>query len=400
MKKEKGRVMSDLYHLFLRTEREKRLHEQAAQLAKQFRKRAHLYDEQATFPFENFAELKKARFLSLTIPKQYGGEEISLYEFLLVQETIAQGDAATALSLGWHLGIVMNIAEEKKWDPSLFERVCKEIVEEQRLLNSAQSEKATGSPARGGKPETTAEKQNGRWVIHGRKTYTSMAPALDYFIVSATIKETGEVANFLIPKSADGLKIEETWDTIGMRGTRSDDLILEHVEVEEEALVERLSPQKKGHPQGWLLHIPACYLGIAIAARNEAIAFAKTYQPNSLPHPIENVPEVRRKIAEIDIDLMTARHFMYSIADKWDHYRDKRTEMKQELAAVKYVATNTAVKVVDIAMRVVGGQSLFSSHPLQRYYRDVRAGLHNPPADDITLSLVANHAFHQQKSSH
>jgi alkylation response protein AidB-like acyl-CoA dehydrogenase len=385
--------MKEIYELFIRTEREQQLYEKAAQLANRFRERAHLYDEQAAFPFENFAELKKEQFLSLTIPKKYGGQEISLYEFLLVQETIAQGDAATALSLGWHLGIIMNIEQERKWKESVFSKVCQEIIQYQYLINSAHTEKATGSPARGGKPETAAKKRNGNWVINGRKTYTSMAPALDYFIVSATITETGEAADFLIPRSAKGLKIEETWDTLGMRGTRSDDLILEDVEVPEEALVEIKSQKKKGNPQGWLLHIPACYIGVAIAARNEAIHFAQTYQPNSLPHPIKELPEVRRKIAEIDIELMTARHFMYSIAEKWDQHPEKRPHMGAELAAVKYVATNAAVKIVDQAMRIVGGQSLFTSSPLQRFYRDVRAGLHNPPADDITLSILAQRAF-------
>jgi alkylation response protein AidB-like acyl-CoA dehydrogenase len=156
--------MKEIYELFIRTEREKQLYEKAAELANRFRKRAHLYDEQAAFPFENFAELKKEQFLSLTIPEKYGGQEISLYEFLLVQETIAQGDAATALSLGWHLGIIMNIAQERKWRESVFSRVCKEIIQYQYLINSAQSEKATGSPARGGRPETTAKKCNGNWT--------------------------------------------------------------------------------------------------------------------------------------------------------------------------------------------------------------------------------------------
>ena len=117
--------MNDLYHLFLRTERERNLYEQARKLADQFHKRAGWYDEHAEFPFENFNDLKEARFLSLTVPKSYGGEEISLYEFLLIQETIAQGDGATALSLGWHLGILMNLAETKKWLLSVFARICR-----------------------------------------------------------------------------------------------------------------------------------------------------------------------------------------------------------------------------------------------------------------------------------
>jgi len=385
--------MKELYTLFLRTEREKRWFEKAYQLSETFRKRAHRYDEDARFPFENFTELKEAKFLSLTVPKEYGGEEISLYEFLLIQETIGYGDGATALSLGWHLGIVMNLAQERQWEEAAFRRVCKEIIEHQYLINSAKTEKATGSPARGGKPETKAERRDGKWVITGRKTYTSMAPALDYFIVSATIEETGEVADFLIPREAKGVKIEKTWDTLGMRGTRSDDLVLEDVVLSEDMIVERNSNKKKGTPQGWLLHIPACYLGIALSARDEAIQFAETYQPNSLSHPIKDVPEVRRKVAEIDIELASARHFMYSVANMWDTFPEKRNDMGAELAAVKYVATNTAVKVVDLAMRIVGGHSLYMSSPLQRLYRDVRAGLHNPPSDDMTLSLHASRAF-------
>ncbi|MBB3905742.1 acyl-CoA/acyl-ACP dehydrogenase [Anoxybacillus rupiensis] len=386
--------MNHLYHLFLRTEREQMLYEQARQLSEQFRTRAAWHDEQAAFPFDNFAELKEAGLLALTVPKKYGGEGSSLYEFLLVQEMLAQGDGATALSLGWHLGIVMSLAEEDRWPPSIFARLCQEIVEKKVLLNSAHSEAATGSPARGGKPETTAERRKDGWRISGRKTFTSLAPALDYFIVSATIKETGEVGHFLIPKTACGLKIEETWNTLGMRGTRSDDLILDRVEVEEEALVEILrTPKTKAKAQGWLLHIPACYLGIAIAARNDAVDFAKAYKPNSLPHPIAEVPEVQRKIAEIDLELMTARHFMYAVADRWDRDPAKRPEMKEELAAVKYVATNAAVRIVDWSMRIVGAQSLFATNSLQRYYRDVRAGLHNPPADDITLSMLATRAL-------
>lgn len=69
--------------------------------------------------------------------------------------------------------------------------------------------------------------------------------------------------------------------------------------------------------------------------------------------------------------------------------------MHTDLAGVKYFATNTAIQVVDEAMRIVGGQGLYSSNPMQRYYRDVRAGLHNPPGDDITVSMFARQALEQ-----
>ncbi|MFC0270790.1 acyl-CoA dehydrogenase family protein [Metabacillus herbersteinensis] len=378
---------------FVKTNKQHQLYNSAAELAEIFQTRAEYYDEHASFPFENFEMLKKKGYLSLTIPKEYGGDEISLYEFLLLQEKIAQGDAATALCLGWHLGILMNLRDTKKWSEETFERVCKEIFTDKKLLNSAATEPNSGSPARGGKPETTASLKDEKWVINGKKIFTSLAPALDYFIIPATISETGEIGDFLVPRYSDGISIQPTWNTLGMRATRSDDLILNSVEVDKAALVEIKPSLKKPPVQGWLLHIPACYMGVAIAARNDAITFAKTYQPTSLTHPISEVPEVRRKIAEIDLKLMTARTLMYHTAERWDQTREQRDNLGAELATVKTVVTNTAVEVVDLAMRIVGGQSLFKSNAMQRYYRDVRAGLHNPPSDDTTFKILSDRAL-------
>ncbi|WP_096439496.1 acyl-CoA dehydrogenase family protein [Alteribacter populi] len=363
-------------------------------LLPKFRKRADKLDENAEFPFENFADLKAEGIFHLTVPKRFGGDEVSLYDYLLVQEQIAQGDAATSLSLGWHNGIIMQLKDTQKWEEERFQFICEEVVKDGVLLNSAATEPATGSPARGGKPETTAKRVGeNQYEISGKKTFTSLAPILDYFIVTVKIEETDEVGEFLIPRNSKGLRIEETWDTLGMRATRSDDLILDRVKVSAEAWVATRHPGHGSGPQGWLLHIPACYLGVAKAARDDAIEFAKTYQPSSLNHPIKDVPEVRRKTAEMDIELMKARHFMYHIAELWDRYPEQRSHLGAELAAVKTVATNAAVQVVDLAMRIVGGQSLFKSKPFERYYRDVRSGLHNPPSDDITTMILANRAF-------
>lgn len=70
--------------------------------------------------------------------------------------------------------------------------------------------------------------------------------------------------------------------------------------------------------------------------------------------------------------------------------------MKPELGAVKMAITNAAIKVVDLAMRIVGAHSLSLSNPLQPYYRDVRAGLHNPPMDDMTIQLLAKKAISRE----
>jgi alkylation response protein AidB-like acyl-CoA dehydrogenase len=362
------------------------------QLAEKFRDRANNIYEEGSFPFANMKDLKETGYTSLTVPTEYGGNAISLYELLRLQEKLAEGDGSTALSIGWHMGIIKNLSEKRIWKEEIFREVCTE-VRQGSLLNSAASEAQTGSPTRGGKPQTTARKDGDNWVINGRKIFTTLSPMLDFFIVSASIQEQDEVGNFLIPRSTQGVSIEETWNSVAMSGTGSHDLVLNDVRVKAENLVEKIVPGKKG-ANGWLLHIPACYLGIAGAAQRYAVQFAKEYSPNSIQGTISEIPAVRQKIGEMELELMKARHFLYSVAKQWDSSNEEeRNQMGAELSAVKLAVTNGAIKIVDLAMRVVGARSLSRQNPLQRYYRDVRAGLHNPPMDDMTIELLAKNVL-------
>lgn len=361
-------------------------------LSQKFLSRAHQVDIEGSFPFENIQNLKDTGYTSLTVPKKYGGKEIALYDLLRFQEIIAEGDGATALSIGWHMGIIKNLSEKNSWNETIFKKIC-EDVKNGSLINSAATEPRTGSPTRGGRPETTAYKEGDNWIINGRKTFTTMAPVLDYFIVSASLTESNQVGNFLIPRNSKGLAIEETWDSIALRGTGSHDLIMQNVSVPKEYFVEQIGIEGK-KASGWLLHIPACYLGIAKAAKKYAIEFALEYSPNSVEGTIIDLPNVRQKIGEMELKLMESEYFLHSVAKQWDDSDDQgRGVMGPILGAAKLTVTNNAITVVDLAMRLVGARSLSLKNPLQRYYRDVRAGLHNPPMDDMTIQLLANNAI-------
>ncbi|MCR8642513.1 acyl-CoA dehydrogenase family protein [Paenibacillus sp. N1-5-1-14] len=378
--------MSTWNDRFVRTQEQRDRYDLLTPLVECFAGRASEVDEQNGFSFENITDLKAIGYHALTVPDQYGGAGISLYEVALMQERLAQGDAATALGMGWHIGCVYDLAHSGKWDEAVFARVARDIAANGTLLNRASSEPANGSPTRGGKPETTAIRTNNGWRIHGRKTFTTLSPVLDHIIVSATITDSQEVAEFLIPRETTGIRIDETWNMMGMRGTGSHDLILENVDLPLEALVRRLTPGD-GKASPYHLFIPATYLGIALAARREALVFAANYQPNSLTEPIIHLPHIREQIGRIDLALSSARAFMYSVAQRWD---TEKCLIPSELAAVKHTATNTAISVVDQAMRIVGAHSLSMNHPLQRMYRDVRFGLHNPPMDDSTIRMLGD----------
>ncbi|WP_188456328.1 acyl-CoA dehydrogenase family protein [Virgibacillus oceani] len=384
--------MSNLFKPFINNERQQRLFDKADKIADLVKQRVPEAEKTATLPKENLQDLKSEDYVSLPLPNEYGGQNLSLYELILMQERLAAGDGATALSIGWHMGIVMELSEQQLWPKDKFNMIASEIVNHQKVLNRASTEPATGSPTRGGKPETNAVKDGDFYILNGRKSFTSMASSLDYFVVSAYVEDKEAVGWFLIDKDTPGISVDHTWDTLGMRGTGSDDLVLHDVKLADDLLVE-LASEEPRKPKGWLLHIPACYLGIAIAARNDAILFAKSYQPNSLDTTISEVPHVKQKIGEMELKLMQARHFMYRIAEKWDEKPEERDLLGPELAAVKTVATNTANEVVDLAMRIAGGRGLAKGSRFEQYYRDVRAGLHNPPMDDMVIQMLAGRAL-------
>lgn len=384
---------------FIRNEREANIAERADRLAAIFAERAPKHDREGSFPYENFEDLKASGYLKLTVPKRFGGEEASVYEMVLAQERLARGDGSTALAVGWHISLLLKQRLIQAWPEALFESLCESIVKEGIVINELASEPATGSPSRGGRPETTAVKVDGGWSITGRKTFSTLSPILKVFVVTAGIEGSERKGAFLV-RSGPGVEVEETWDTMGMRATGSHDVVLKDVFVPDSEVIRDENYETPSSPvptEGTLLHIPACYLGIAYAARNFAIDFAARYRPNSLTVPIAELPHIQRQIALIEADLITARTYLYQVADRWDREPDNRASLKAELGLAKYTATNAAVRIVDQAMRIVGGSSLSRKLPLERMYRDVRAGLHNPPMDDMVLTNLAKQAIRERE---
>ena len=359
-------------------------------IAKLFKERAYGHDVAGTFPLENYADLRAINFPALTIPKNLGGAGISLEEMLRLQAEIAKNDGSTGLAIGWHMGISKHLGETDNWAQALYAEFAKDVLAKGALINNAASEPATGSPTRGGRPETTAVKIADGWQINGRKTFTTLSPVLDYIAVSAGIDGTDQVASFLVKNDLPGVSIEETWDSIAMSATGSHDLILKDVIVRDQDLAQYLTPGKKD-PQGWLLHIPAVYFGIATGAYEEALNFANSYSSNAMKgKTVGQFETVQQKIGQIRVKLLEMEYFLFGVARKWDEAdSSERLEMSDELSAVKVAIVNQALEVVDLSMRIVGARSLSQKHPLSRAYRDVRAGLHNPPMEDMVYGNLA-----------
>ncbi|MEK4384702.1 acyl-CoA dehydrogenase family protein [Solibacillus sp. FSL W7-1464] len=377
--------------LFIQTDEQRQWLKKLETIADSVKKHAQQTDEEAVFPFENFKKLRDIGYTKMTLPKKYGGDGFTVYDAVLLHETLSSYCGSTGLAASWTVQNVGEIFENRYWDEQKLVWFGKQIAKG-ATVNRAVSEFAMGSPVRGGRPGTTAKRDGDSYIINGRKNYTSGAPDLDYFLVSAWVEEDNHLGFFLIPKTAAGVSVENTWDVASMRGTGSDDLVLENVRVDVSDLVEIPGYSTGFKLNGWLLLIPATYLGIAQAARDYAVDFANSHSPNSIQGTIAQLPNVQTLIGEMDLALTKARFTIYGVAQLYNNPA-KKAAIINEVNIAKHVVTNTAIEVVDKAMRLVGAKSLQRSNPLQRYYRDVRAGLHNPPMDDITIKRLAETAI-------
>jgi alkylation response protein AidB-like acyl-CoA dehydrogenase len=344
------------------------------------------HDREATFPVEGLAELERNGYLSLA-----SRDGACVTELVLGNLDLAKGDASLALVVAMHNALIGRVRDAAVWPEAQLERIASG-----GLINSLASEPEMGSPSRGGLPSTTARRVADGFILNGAKSFSSGSTVLRWGVVSARVEGVGDpyLGSFLMPLNTTGISIEPTWDTLGMRATCSHTLHFQDVFVGAGAEVPRVTSMKDTlpHERAWSLSVAAVYLGVAEAARDFAINFARERKPTALGgKPIASVPSIRERAARMDLRLFEGRGLLVATAREWD--RAPSPEMEAALAAAKVTATNTAVTVAEEAMRLVGGSSMDRTLALERHYRDVRGGLHHPPQDDAALALFARDAL-------
>jgi alkylation response protein AidB-like acyl-CoA dehydrogenase len=361
---------------------------------------AQTHDREASFPFASFDLLREIGWLSAPIPREYGGAECSLADLVAAQVALAKIDMALAFACGMHLMSVGSERSNRTWPEQLRERIFRSVVEEGALCNQVASEPELGSPQGGGRPQTALTPDGpGCWRINGRKSFTTLAPGLTWFLTYCALEDgSGALARVAVHRDSPGLRIEETWDVVGLRSTGSHDVWFEDVAITDSEFLVRQDPSRAGQRHGdfaWFaLLVSAASLGVAEAARDYTVEFARNRRPGGAPGVIGSLPTVRAQIGEIDLRMMSARALLHETASAWDELdSETRPGLGSRVAAAKLHAGDTAVDIVDRCMRLVGGISLHRSQPLERYYRDVRGPLHNPPITPRGLEVIASAAL-------
>lgn len=362
----------------------------ARHLARDIATRADAADKAARLPLEDIQALRESSYLTISVPREYGGLGLSLRDCVAAQLELAQGSASTAMVAGMQIHLFGNVRENRPWPEALFERLCREAVQG-GLFNTAASEPAMGSPSRGAYFATHAERVEEGWRINGHKTWTTGGRHLTHLVVRLSLGD--EPGAIYVPASAPGIEWVETWgDSLSLRASDSHDVLFKDVTVPADHLLEQ-GKRDERTPNAWFpLVMAAVYLGSAIAARNAVIRFALERVPTALGKPIATLPKIQRQIGEIDIALQAARALILEAAGEWTG--DERSRgLYPRIAAAKHLATETANQVTDKALQIAGGTSLTRDLPLERYFRDTRAGLMQPPSGDTALEIVGSGAI-------
>ncbi len=385
------------------TQRSQRLLDLAGRLADDFATRADEHDRENTFPFENFEAMKRENYTSLPIPEEVGGLGGTLLDLCLCQERLAMGDASTALAVNMHLFAVGSMAEQVGMTDPQAMLMAGMLAQQHWIIGGGFTEAEIGGNC--GFPTTTAVRQEHEgvrgFVLNGRKTFTSMAPIIDFFAINtSTTDDEGKpvIGMFTVPRATQGIEIVETWDTMSMRATASHDLVIKDAWVPEQALVAMRQPGDTDVGANIILSwfcgtVASVYLGIATAARDFAYDWAKTRKPVLFERPISHFPGVQFHAADIEVELAAARALVHQTVQEWIGGGLRGRDDLARIVLMKYLATNAAVRIVDQAMGIVGAPGIFRRHPMQRFYRDVRAGPFHPMTNDVARELIGKTAL-------
>ena len=382
----------------LYTQREQRFVDLAASLADDFAPRAAQHDEEASFPHENYAQLKESGYSVLIIPEKLGGLGATLLERIKAQERLAQGCGATALAINMHfntLGLLVDL--HRKFNLPAVEEKLRRIASEKLIVAGSGSE--PDNAVINLRPRTTAKRAEGGWIINGRKIFGTQSIAADMFFFEAAWEDAPDgvtiLTCFIDPKKTSGFEFKDDWNVMGMRSTASRSSEFKDAFIPESAVVLTRPVSRSGRVTKVFAKAPftigAPYIGIATAARNFTVDFMKERKRFPLKHPMSHLPSVYIKVGEMDLLIEGARAAMYRAAGMVDS--EHPASWSRRAVAARMIAIENSVRVVDLALRAVGGSSYFKRLPLERLFRDVRAGLYHPFDSDESLEFLGKSAF-------
>jgi acyl-CoA dehydrogenase len=339
-------------------------------------------DEKEEFPATSVRRMQEEGYFGIPIPEAYGGLGLGKVGYCLFLEELGKIDASHGVIVGAHTSLGMTPllsygTEEQK------RRWLTPAAKGDRLLAFSLTEPGSGSDS--GAVRTVADKKGDRWVLTGNKIYVSNGREAGTVVLLAAndvkLGPNGGVTTFLVDTDSAGFKVGRCEKKMGLHGTSTAELILDHVELGPECVLGEVG--KGFHVAMTALDVGRVSLGAASlggieAALAASLQFAQNRTQFGLP--ISEFQAIQFKLADMAMRAQALRLLVYHAAAHQDRMgsdpkawsRLERAEKTRESSIVKCLASEWASEVIDEALQIHGGLGYIRGTPIERAYRDAR----------------------------
>jgi alkylation response protein AidB-like acyl-CoA dehydrogenase len=362
----------------------KGLQDEARRIAREIAAHAAAHDSDDSFVAEGYALLREAGFFKALVPEEFGGGGATVAELCDCVRLLAHGCGSTALAFSMHCHLVAAAAWRREHQGAPTEGLLKRVAAEDLILVSSGGSDWLQS---GGK----AEKVEGGFKITARKPFASGVPMGDLLVTSAVYDDPDKgptALHFAVPLRAAEVSQLDTWAVMGMRGTGSNDVVIDGLFVPDSA-ISGSRPAGEWH---MLFHVISkiafalvysAYLGIAEAARDAALDIARKRPPG---------PQVAQLAGELENELLAARlaHAkMVEIAEQ----APPGPETTSAAMACRTLVGRHAIAAVTKALELAGGAAFYRKTGLERAFRDVQAARFHPLQEKPQLDFTGRVAL-------
>jgi len=363
--------------------------------------RAPIYDRENRFFHEDFEELRGIGYLTMNVPTELGGGGMSMAEVCREQRRLAYYAPATAVALNMHLYWIGVAADLLRGGDTSMEWLLKGAMQGE-VYAAGHAESGNDIPLI--YSTTKAERVEGGYRFTGHKSFGSLSPVWTYLGLhgmesGSNGKESAKIIHAFIPRTAQGITIKETWDTLGMRATRSDDTLLESVFVPDQYIVRVLPAGFAGSDLfvltvfAWfLLGIGNVYYGIARRSLDLTLESVKRKTSLAMSRTMDYHPAVQFSIADMIMELEAIESLLERTAQDWSN-GVAHPDWLVKLLSTKYKAVEGAWRVVDTAFELSGGFGISKKNELERLFRDARLGRIHPANASLSRELIAKLAL-------
>lgn len=342
-------------------------------------------DRDGRFPSEILRGLAELGMMGVNIPEALGGADAGAVAYSLAMMEVARGCASTAVTMA-----VTNMVGE------VITKFGTDAQREQHVTRLTSGEYAAGAfalsePEAGSDPgamRTTAERTSGGWVLRGQKQWITSGAYAGVYVVWARTGGPGTrgISTFLVNAATPGLKVGKAEDKLGLRASNTVPLTFDDCEIPADAL---LGVENEGFKiammalDGGRIGIASQAIGIATAALDEAIAYAKDRRQFS--RPIADFQAIQWMLADSKTELEAARLLALRAAQR----KEAGLPFSTEAAMAKLYASEAAGRICDRAVQIHGGYGYVRDFAAERHYRDVRVTRVYEGTSEIQRTVIA-----------